>query len=282
MDNKDYYLPGIAVSGLIAGVLSGLPFISAVNCCFCAWIVGAGAVSVRLIGAKCAFAIERREGAFIGLLTGLVAGVVGGGIGALFAALGGSSEAALLPHGDPGAQQIARVLTNPAISAGAAFCGSVVIFPVFGALGGLLGTAIFKTTSEAQLAQRGGGGPYDGVPPAGGGRPYPGSAGGDFGAPAWGRGDTDAPFGPPPADALGEAPAPGPGVEPVDVAPERSPWAPRPDVAPERSPGDAQPKRFSPPSREPRSGHGDDAAPRGDDPFARPPRGGAGDDDDDR
>jgi hypothetical protein len=139
--------------GLLIGVLSALPFVSAGNCCCCLWVVAGGMLAVYLRQQNSPFAITSAEGALVGLL----AGVIGGAIGVILSI---PIEAAMGPFMRNIVERIASRPDFPAEmrdvferanwgGAGAAaialkLCFSVVTGAVFGMLGGLLGVAVFK------------------------------------------------------------------------------------------------------------------------------------------
>ncbi len=139
------------LGGLLIGVLSALPLVSAGNCCCCLWVVSGGALAAYLRQQNLPVAIDAAEGAIIGLMAGVI-----GGIAATILSI--PMEMALGPFQR---QIMERILSsNPEfppemrdiIERGAATGAGVaiklvfnlVIGVVFGLLGGLLGAAIFK------------------------------------------------------------------------------------------------------------------------------------------
>ncbi|MBE3111630.1 MAG: hypothetical protein IMZ57_09170 [Acidobacteria bacterium] len=73
---KPEYLRPALIAGAIAGVLSGLPFVSAGNCLCCLWIVGGAALAVNLLAKNAGGVLTSGDGAIVGALTGIVAAVV--------------------------------------------------------------------------------------------------------------------------------------------------------------------------------------------------------------
>ena len=63
--------------GLLIGVLSALPIVSAGNCCCCLWIVAGGMLAVYLRQQNSPFAVTSAEGALVGLLAGIIGAVIG-------------------------------------------------------------------------------------------------------------------------------------------------------------------------------------------------------------
>ncbi|MCX6568838.1 MAG: hypothetical protein NT147_07300 [Candidatus Aminicenantes bacterium] len=73
---KPEYLRPALIAGAVAGVLSGLPFVSAGNCLCCLWIIGGAALAVNLLAKSMAGVLTSGDGAIVGALTGIVAAVV--------------------------------------------------------------------------------------------------------------------------------------------------------------------------------------------------------------
>jgi len=140
--------------GLLIGVLSALPFVSAGNCCCCLWVVAGGMLAVYLRQQNSPFAITSAEGALVGLLAGVIGGVIG-------VILSIPIELAMGPYMRGFVERIIESRPDfPAemrdvferaswggvgVAATAVkLCFSVVTGAVFGMLGGLLGVAVFK------------------------------------------------------------------------------------------------------------------------------------------
>ncbi len=64
------------IGGVVIGVLSALPLVSAGNCCCCLWIIGGGAVAAYLLQQHQATPITVGDGAVVGAMAGLVGAVV--------------------------------------------------------------------------------------------------------------------------------------------------------------------------------------------------------------
>ena len=63
------------LGGLLIGVLSALPLVSAGNCCCCLWVVCGGALAAYLRQQNLPTQIAASEGAVVGLFAGLIGGV---------------------------------------------------------------------------------------------------------------------------------------------------------------------------------------------------------------
>ena len=73
---KPEYLRPALIAGAIAGVLSGLPLVSAGNCLCCLWIIGGAAIAAKLLAKNTSNILTSGDGAIVGALTGIVAAVV--------------------------------------------------------------------------------------------------------------------------------------------------------------------------------------------------------------
>ena len=64
------------IGGLIIGVLSALPLVSAGNLCCCLWVVSGGVVAAYILQENQATPITAADGAYVGLLAGLTGAFV--------------------------------------------------------------------------------------------------------------------------------------------------------------------------------------------------------------
>ncbi|MCZ7371502.1 MAG: hypothetical protein O8C66_13445, partial [Candidatus Methanoperedens sp.] len=64
MDNRrpEYLVPAL-ISGAVAGVLSGIPF---VNCLCCLWIIGGAILATNLLAKKTPALLTAGDGAIVG------------------------------------------------------------------------------------------------------------------------------------------------------------------------------------------------------------------------
>ena len=74
-NDLDWKQPAL-VGGLIVGIASALPGISALNCCFCGWALIGGAVAVKMTINNSNRPLRAGDGARIGLFAGAIAAVV--------------------------------------------------------------------------------------------------------------------------------------------------------------------------------------------------------------
>jgi hypothetical protein len=66
----------VLIGGLVMGVLSALPIISAGNLCCCLWIIAGGLVAAYVLQQNQPAPITPGDGALVGLLAGLLGAVV--------------------------------------------------------------------------------------------------------------------------------------------------------------------------------------------------------------
>jgi len=142
------------LGGVLIGVLSALPIVSAGNLCCCLWVLLGGAVAAYLLQQNQSTPLSVGDGAIVGMLAGLVGAVVGTVL----------TIPVLVMFGPLQAEYMARILDNPEIppeakqalgnfmpSGGVSVMWlmftlffSLVVDAIFGTLGGMLGALFFK------------------------------------------------------------------------------------------------------------------------------------------
>lgn len=140
------------MGGLLIGVLSSLPLISAGNACCCLWVVSGGALAAWLLQQNQQEPIGGADGALVGLMAG--------GIGAVISTV--ISIPVQMFFGPLQRDWFERVMRDqdfppelfqmlePQIGVAAVLASlifSLIIFSIFGLLGGLLGVALFRRKS---------------------------------------------------------------------------------------------------------------------------------------
>ena len=73
---KPSYAQPALIGGVVMGVLSALPIITAGNVCCCLWVVSGGVVAAYLLQQNQTTPITPGDGALVGLLAGLVGALV--------------------------------------------------------------------------------------------------------------------------------------------------------------------------------------------------------------
>jgi hypothetical protein len=137
--------------GLLIGVLSALPLVSAGNCCCCLWVLLGGGLAAYLRQQNTPYQITSGEAALVGLMAGVIGAFVGAIVGIPFHMMAGEMQQQIFQRmleRNPDMPPEARdVLERIAVARGLWIVGllfSLCVYAVFGTLGGLLGIAIFK------------------------------------------------------------------------------------------------------------------------------------------
>ncbi len=74
--NQEGMLKPALVGGVLLGVLSALPLISAFNCLCCAWVIAGGLLAAHLYVKDSPMAVTLGRGVALGLLTGIIGAIV--------------------------------------------------------------------------------------------------------------------------------------------------------------------------------------------------------------
>ena len=126
MPNKEHYAKCFVIGGLFIGVLSGMPWLQAGNCCCCMWVILGGLLSGYLLCRWASYPVSEGEGALVGLLSGAIGAVVWDVLLALYWAVAGTTQVQqafeqirhrqdmpLPPGSEEMFQKMAELLTNP-------------------------------------------------------------------------------------------------------------------------------------------------------------------------
>src|SRR5512136_2122581 len=74
--NEERMLKPALIGGVLLGILSSLPVISAFNCVCCAWVIGGGVLAAYLYVKDSPVPVTLGRGVGLGLLTGVIGSVV--------------------------------------------------------------------------------------------------------------------------------------------------------------------------------------------------------------
>jgi hypothetical protein len=155
------------LGGAFMGVLSALPFVSYANACCCLWVLVGGLLAAWVMQQNHPVAMTTADGALVGLLAGVFGALIGTVISLVMAPFQRQLDLYMFSRmtqvmGDipPVVEQvIEQRRSGPAVNVVAAVVGlffTLIIYPIFAMLGGLLGAALFRK----------------GVPPPPGNTPY--------------------------------------------------------------------------------------------------------------
>jgi len=142
-----------ALGGVFIGVLSGLPFVSAGNCCCCMWMVSGGALAAYLEIQQKNRSLTAGEGAAIGALSGVIGAFVWIPIAVALAVLLGPLQRAFFEEFarnardmPPEAREFLENMGGGGTAVGTVFGFIFQLFAgaIFAAIGGVLSAAYFK------------------------------------------------------------------------------------------------------------------------------------------
>jgi hypothetical protein len=150
----DFTQPAVA-GGMLLGVLSSIPFISAANCLCCMWVLGGGAFGAFLLMKQRPTAgITYGDGAFVGVMSGLFGAFVATLISIpmkmltarFFAPQQEAMERALQDAGVEGAMRdLILQMASPEITLASVlftFISYLILFALFAMIGGILMVAV--------------------------------------------------------------------------------------------------------------------------------------------
>lgn len=137
--------------GIFIGVLSALPLVSLGNCCCCLWVLTGGVLAAYLRQQNSPYQIDPAEGALVGLMAGVVGAVVGSILAIPLQMIAGPMQQQMMerilsqnPEVTPEMRDMVERMTATSGLWIVGLIFSLVVYSVFGVLGGLLGVAIFK------------------------------------------------------------------------------------------------------------------------------------------
>jgi hypothetical protein len=146
MNNRSMLIAA-GIGGLVMVALSKIPIISCLNCLFCVGVWGSGILAVWIYrqSEKGQPGLTVGQGAVIGLLAGLEAAVLATIFSAIFS--GAGTLAALdaiknVPGMSAGTSDIVRQATSFGGGLIGGLLCNLVLYPLFGAIGGVIATAL--------------------------------------------------------------------------------------------------------------------------------------------
>jgi len=150
------FLPAL-YGGIIMGVISGVPGLSIVNCLCCAGIMLGGFMAVFFYKKELKEShppLTNGDALALGALSGVIGAVVATLLGALFSALFGfgmgmgmerlRNMGAFSNQIPPETLKLIQSFTTGGALLGIGFVIHLVIMPLFGLIGGLIGYSVFK------------------------------------------------------------------------------------------------------------------------------------------
>jgi hypothetical protein len=142
------------LAGVFIGVLSALPLVNMGNCCCCLWVVAGGALAAYLRQQSTPFSVPASEGALVGLMAGFFGGIAAVVLSIPMRMITGPIEQQMIDGVLARNPDIPVELRNILEQANAqsAFRAvqaviTLVVYTIFGMLGGLLGVAMFSKSA---------------------------------------------------------------------------------------------------------------------------------------
>jgi hypothetical protein len=161
MPEKPSILMPALFGGIITGVLSGIPFLNFVNCICCAGVLLGGFMAVFFYNKDLVPQmppLTSQDGLKLGALSGVFGAIIGTIISAALMAVVGNvagqamfdmiynlyDSTGILDQMPPDAiDQMEQGMRDSGLSA-MSIIGSLIIYPIFGLLGGLIGYSVYK------------------------------------------------------------------------------------------------------------------------------------------
>jgi hypothetical protein len=158
LNNRSLLIAAV-IAGVLMAILSSIPIVHLVNCLLCAWLWLGGMFAVWYYKRENPSGVTPGQGALIGAAAGLIGAVLAAILGLIF---GGAGMAAALEAqrevlGDAADQIIAMMAGGLGVLLTVIF--NLVFYTLFGAIGGLIGAALFGKPKYGQPGQPG---PYVG------------------------------------------------------------------------------------------------------------------------
>jgi hypothetical protein len=153
MNTRSFLLSAL-IAGVIIGVLGNLPVLNLINCFLCIWVWVGGILSVYMYQRfqKGEATISAGQGAGLGAVAGLFGAVIGVVVYALTSFISMPLFASLARAFDvQGDLPFTTGSSLGGVFASAFFFGTIdaVLYPIFGAISGLIGASFFGKKTQA-------------------------------------------------------------------------------------------------------------------------------------
>ncbi|MFQ6082307.1 MAG: hypothetical protein ACE5WD_02975 [Candidatus Aminicenantia bacterium] len=145
------------IGGLLTGILAGLPIIQMGNCLCCLWVVIGGILASYFLSKDAQITLRAGDGAIVGILSGIIGAIISSIINIPFQAINQQFVRRVLERLPEYGAEFPRDM-DLWLKRGAEFSApmfmvgliiSIVIFAIFGALGGIIGISLFRKKKVA-------------------------------------------------------------------------------------------------------------------------------------
>ena len=144
----------VLISGFVIALFSNAPLVNICNCLLCIWVWGGTLLGVFLYRKldREAGPLTILQGMLLGLSSGVLAAIIGAGLAAILNPIAIKSVNALIESLPSLAEPLSpytELLEAGGSGALIGFLIDLVLYSIFGALGGILGSFIFKDRKPA-------------------------------------------------------------------------------------------------------------------------------------
>jgi hypothetical protein len=142
-----------AIAGFAMALFSSVPLISAGNCVICMWLWGGGILGAWLYPRfdEATPAVTPGRGAIIGVVSGLIGALLATLVSALFSGSAAQDIQNALTQvqiTDPEVERMLESVSEPGTIILVTFLFSIILYPLFGAIGGAIGGMIFGRSTQ--------------------------------------------------------------------------------------------------------------------------------------
>ncbi len=146
-----------AIVGFAMALFSNLPLLSLGNCIICMWLWGGGILGVWLYPRfdKTTQAMTPGRGAIIGVVSGLIGALLATLVSMLFSESAAQNVQMAMTQfqgADPEVEQMIESFSEPGTIILVSFLFYIILYPLFGAIGGAIGGMIFRRSTLNQEA----------------------------------------------------------------------------------------------------------------------------------
>ncbi len=132
--------------GVVIGLLSGIPLVNLGNCLCCMWVIAGGIFALYLYQRDSTVKLDAGDGFTVGALAGVVGALVATPLDLLFSVWTRNMMMKFLEMYGGEIKGYESYFTTHSFAA--TFMIRIVVFAIFSAIGGAIGTALFKPKTD--------------------------------------------------------------------------------------------------------------------------------------